>query len=81
MRPAMRFAQTMLAILKTKRYVKIIFGKMPITACNAAMWTAVAFLNAQTALAILKTKNGAATELGNRWITAQYAETGTFHAE
>ena len=70
MHPAMRLAQIMFATLKTKRYAKIIFGKMPITACNAAMLTATAFLNAQTTLVIQKTKNGATMEPGNRWIIA-----------
>ena len=71
----------MFATLKTKRPAKIIFGKMPITACNAAVLTAAAFLNAQTMPATRKTKNGAATEHGNPLIIAQYAETGTYHAE
>ena len=81
MRPAMQLAQTTLVMQKTRKSAKIIFGKMPITACNAAIQTAAAFLNAQTTLAIQKTKNGATMEHGHRLIIAQYAETGIYHAE
>ena len=66
----------MFATLKTKRSAKIIFGKMPITACNAAMLTAAAFLNAQTTLVTQKTKNGATTEHGSKMIIVRNAETG-----
>src|SRR3989338_4664828 len=81
MRPAMWLAQIMFATLKTKRPAKIMFGKMPITACNAAIRTAAAFPNAQTMLVTRKTKNGATMEPGNPRIIAQYAETGIYHAE
>ncbi|MEK6837396.1 MAG: hypothetical protein AABX69_01985 [Nanoarchaeota archaeon] len=71
----------MLATLKTKRYAKIIFGKMPITACNAAMSTAAAFPNAQTMHVTQKTKNGATTAYGCLQIIAVAAGAETFHAE
>ena len=56
-------------------------GKMPITVCNAAMWTAAAFLNAQATLAIQKTRNGATTAHGTRMIIVCSAETEIYYAE
>ena len=81
MRPAIQLAQIIFVIQKATKSAKIIFGKMPITACNAAMSTVAVFLNAQTMLAIQKTRSGATTWLGIKMIIAHIAEIGIYHAE